>query len=230
MSFKIDLKGYRGFALQYDDTSKEATVITLCAERDIPIERFQNKETVPDDLIPCGSVEWSESILGYSPTPDYYPEWVKSHLHRNVWAGDKWILEKRVFVKPADRYKRFTGFVSSANSYKGKKRPPYMFSDVVSFNNEWRYYISNGKILTSGWYDGDQINTPDAPELDVDIPKEFCGAADFGTYDGKLCCIEVQHPYACGWYGDFSNDSLPYVQWLIDGWIYMLKKDLICGI
>ena len=235
----INLKEYKGFALLKKDNSKEAQAVMItCALQKIPYIRVNKKETLPKEYVPCGSVEWIESILGYHPIPDYYPEFLSSdyasseYLYRKVWEADKWPLNETCFIKPADRYKRFTGFVHKAGSYKGKKKGPYWCSDVVNFVNEWRYYISNGKVLCGEWYWGDEEKMPDAPRLEiwvsgfvikiVNFPADFCGAVDFGETDkGEFALIESQCPYSCGWYG--KNHEM-YCKWVISGWEYMKKE------
>jgi len=221
----LDLKDYQGFALLHGDTSLEASRLYMfCSLQNIPCIYIYKENILPDIYVPCGSVEWCEQILGKHVVPDYYPEWLKDFLYRKVWREDKWILEKRLFVKPADRYKRFTGFITTG-TYKKKKRGQLIWSEIVYFENEWRYYISNGRVLASGWYWGDEINTPDAPdlkELNINVPKDYCGALDFGMTKYGLTLIESQHPFACGWYGPREQDHL-YFQWLIDGWEYMKK-------
>lgn len=63
------------------------------------------------------------------------------------------------------------------------------------------------------------MNTPDAPELHIEIPADYCGALDFGMLPtGELALIEANSPYACGWYG--KKHEL-YVDWLIKGWKYL---------
>lgn len=152
--------------------------------------------------------------------PDYYPKWLTSYLYRKVWKDDKWVLGKRFFVKPADKYKRFTGFVTYG-TYAKKKKPPFWYSDIVSFTNEWRYYISNGKVLCGEWYWGEKEQ--EAPKLLFDIPVTYSGALDFGILTtGEFALVESQHPFACGWYG---KSIALYAQWLIDGWIYMKSND-----
>lgn len=229
----LNLKNYKGFALVKNDNSKEAqAVMIICALQKIPYIRVRKNQEVPKEYVPSGSVEWCESILGYHPIPDYYPEFLRKYCFRKVWKADKWPLDQKVFIKPADRYKRFTGKLTVPGSYKGKKKSPYWCSDVVNFVNEWRYYISNGKVLCGEWYSGDEEKMPDAPDLEfmsrdpeegrVWFPNDFCGAVDFGeTNKGEFALVEVHHPYACGWYG---KDHEKYCQWLIDGWIYMNKK------
>jgi len=150
--------------------------------------------------------------------PRLLPDFLLPYLYRKIWKAEKWPLGRRVFIKPADKYKRFTGFITNGG-YRKKKKPPYWCSDVVSFQNEWRYYVTNGKVVASGWYWGDEQNTPDAPTLDIGFPDDYCGAVDLGTLEtGELALVEANHPFACGWYG---TDHKAYALWLADGWKYM---------
>lgn len=220
----MNLGPFEGFALVKTDTSLEASRLSAyCLCHDIPVIRIGSDKICPDTHVPCGSVEWCSRSFARPVVPDYYPEWANGHLHRKVYRSDTWILGKQLFVKPADRYKRFTGFVTSGY-YRKKKRGLLIWSEVVSFTNEWRYYVSSGKVLCGEWYWGDEVNTPDAPDLEIDIPPDYSGALDFGTLDdGSLALVESQHPFACGWYGPQSRDHL-YLQWLIDGWTYMISQ------
>jgi len=212
-------------ALHYKDNSIEAQKLSAyCTIHNIPI--IQIKENTPflDEYIPCGSVEWISSLLNTEIIPDYYPYWLNDHLYRKVWQSNKWILGKKLFVKPADRYKRFDGFITTG-FYRKKKKPPYWYSKIVKFTNEWRYYIANGETLCGEWYSGDEINTPSAPKLNIKIPEKYCGALDFGTLStGELALVEAQHPFACGWYGVGLKDIDLYIKWLEIGWEYMKKR------
>jgi len=38
---------------------------------------------------------------------------------------------------------------------------------------------------------------------------------------GKGSSLEAHPPFACGWYG--KNTEI-YLQWIIDGWIYLKEK------
>ena len=40
---------------------------------------------------------------------------------------------------------------------------PYSISEIVFFEEEWRYYVANGKIVAAHWYLG--------KEIEVDPPK-----------------------------------------------------------
>lgn len=213
---------FKGFILQRGDTSFESGAISLfCYTHNIPCS-YISKGVIPHErYIPSGSVQWGEFLLGSKVVPDYYPDWTKDLWHRKVWKSDEWLYSERIFVKPADSYKRFTGFVKRANSYKGKKRPPYYYSEVVKFSNEWRYYISNGKVIAAYWYAGDEVNTPKAPVLIIKVPDTYSGALDLGIIeDGSLALVESQSPFACGWYGRFE-DAHEYMLWLYQGWKYL---------
>jgi hypothetical protein len=212
---KINLYNYKGFCFQTTDTSSEfKKLYAFCILNDIPIIKV--KKTCPKDYVPSGSVEWCLSLLSYPVFPDYYPEWLSPYLYRKVWREDKWLLGRPLFVKPADKYKRFTGFVTYG-TYAKKKKPPYWYSEVVTFTNEWRYYISNGNVLCGEWYYGEKEQK--APPLPFNILTTYSGALDFGTLKtGKFALIESQHPFACGWYG---TDVSLYAQWLINGWRHM---------
>lgn len=209
------------FALQKGDHSQEAVAVHQTATLEgHKIQYFQSPKDVPADFIPCGSVEWCLSILGVDVVPDYYPNFLADHLHRKIWKSDDWPLGERIFIKPADKYKRFNGFVTN-KGYKGKKRGPYWCSEAVDFENEWRYYISHGVVLASGWYWGDEEKQPEPPDLQMAFPESYCGAVDFGTLRGHpdtLTLVEANHPFACGWYG---ADHKAYTQWIVDGWTYM---------
>ena len=170
-----------------------------------------------DNWVALGSVEFVEKALGRNIIPNYYPEFLNNYLNRDVWKADKWPLGKIVFIKPADRYKRFNGLITNGG-YKKKKKGPYQCSSVVKFTNEWRYYVSNGQILCGEWYAGDEENCPDAPKLDIAFPNNFCGAVDMGLVDNKITLVEVNHPFSCGWYG--KNHEL-YAKWIINGWNYL---------
>jgi hypothetical protein len=219
----MNLRGYKGFQFMKGDTSWECQMINIvCTLRQIPVIYVNKDDKYSGEYIPSGSVEWCLSLLdNKNIIPDYYPEWLSDYLYRNVWKTDKWPLGKEVFIKPADMYKRFTG-LNTYGSTLVKENPPFICSDIVEFTNEWRYYISYGKVLCGEWYQGDEINTPDAPILDIEIPDYFCGTLDFGTLNtGEFALIEAHHPFACGWYG--KNHEL-YAQWCIDGWDYMIKR------
>jgi hypothetical protein len=118
----MDVKGFSlQAALVKGICQKEETaIITYCVRKGIPYKVCNRLEDSPDGYIPCGKVDWCERFLPKERTyPDYYPEFLKDHLYRKVWKAENWPLGKKVFIKPADRHKRFTGFITSG-TYRGK--------------------------------------------------------------------------------------------------------------
>jgi hypothetical protein len=225
---KLNLKNYKGFGITETQSKESLALIQVCTLQDIKFYKFKKHEKCPKDLVPCGSVEWCTKALGKEVKPDYFPEWMKDHIHRKIWITDKWPLGEKVFIKPLDRHKRFTGFVTTG-TYAKKKRGPYICSEIVDFIDEWRYYISDGKVVACEWYWGDK---EDAAKFDlyisgVKIPKGWHGTLDMGLISisadrswGEFALIEAHPPFSCGWYGKHHET---YLQWLIDGWEYMQK-------
>lgn len=211
---------YRGLALLKNNGIEYNKVKLYCIVHDIPHKVYSQHQLIDTGYVPiCGSVEWVELQLGKSITPDYYPRWLSRHLYRDVWECSECYFEQKTFIKPADRYKRFNGTI--VDGYFEKESPPFVCSQVITFVDEFRYYITNGKVVDCGWYAGKQ-ETIIPPEFNIAIPEYFCGAVDFGiTDDGKFALVESQHPYACGWYTD---DIKTYIQWCIDGWNYMIGE------
>jgi hypothetical protein len=220
----MNLYDYKGLALLKDSSPETIKTKLHCMVHDIPYKMYLKNQTIDLDFVPVGgSVEWCQKQLGYNVVPDYYPSWLDNYISRDIWYADKWdFLKKRIFIKPADKYKRFTGFVTTG-TYSKKRKPPFMCSSLVNFEDEFRYYISNGEVVSADWYWGKE-KTILAPEISFShiIPNGFCGAVDIGILDnGEYELIEVQHPFACGWYGD---DIKVYIQWCIDGWQYINKR------
>ncbi len=207
-----------GFAFHIGSNDHETNTLGLwCNLHKIQYRHFRKASEVPKDWVPSGTVPWVESVLGRLVRPDYFPEFLRPYFHRKIWTQAKWPYGHRVFIKPADQHKRFTGFVTSG-TWKGKKRGPYWCSEIVSFTNEWRYYVTNGSVVDARWYWGDQVNTPPPPTLDVQWPSDFCGTGDFGTLaDGRLALVEAHPPFACGWYGRLGEGEI-YARWLCAGW------------
>jgi len=196
-----------------------------CVMNRIPFKKVNNKKNKYniEEYIPVGTIEWFLYQTGWNATPDYYPDFMKSYLGRKVWKQDKWPVGEKVFIKPADRAKRFNGRITDG-SYKGKKKGPYWCSDIVHFVNEWRYYFADGKLLYTGWYDGIDDDKP-APTLDLSmVPKDYCGTLDFGeTIDGRILLVEAHEPYSVGWYGKIEEGKI-YAEFIEKGFNYLKNK------
>ncbi len=210
-----------GFAFRVGDNSHETQAVGLFANAQrIPRRFFHKASEIPDGWIPVGNAPWCEALFGRVMKPDYYPDFLSRFLHRKVWQTNTWPLGHRVFIKPADQHKRFTGFVTTG-TYKRKRRGPYWCSEIVHFKNEWRYYVQAGSVVAAHRYSGDEQNTPVAPVIDVSWPKGWCGTGDFGEFDdGRIALVEAHPPFAVGWYGTLSNNAV-YAKWLSHGWQWL---------
>lgn len=217
MNWKDHCKGF-AYQREFDWESKCLSLVS--ALNNIPCKKIVEVEKVTEGWVPSGTVQWIESILGKSIKPNYFPEFLKQYVTRKIWELDKWPLEK-VFIKPSDIHKRFTGFVTTGTYYK-KKKPPFICSSIVSFENEWRYYVSYGKLIGAYWYNGRVDEVVEAPKLDIEWPKDWCGTADFGTLsDGRIELIEAHPPYACGWYGKKHEE---YAEFITLGWKWLKEN------
>ena len=215
-----------GFATGQRSDSEEQCVHLYASLNGIPYRKFGRPTDVPPGWIPVGTIDWFEQVTGWKTDADSYPEFLSGCLKRKVWRTDDWPLGQRVFIKPADKLKRFNGKVIDG-SYKGKKRGPYFCSEVVDFLEEWRYYVADGKVLDAAWYAGrSEENPPDVPSLDefhIEWPKGWVGGVDFGmTADRGLCLVECHEPFAVGNY--LGLNSKVYPEWIIAGWEYLKKK------
>jgi hypothetical protein len=180
-----------------------------------------SKDCLPNH-IPIGSVEYCESIMETDDDiKNFYPEFLSDFKGRNIELIDVSgeILIENKFVKLARRWK--ADFKSQIVSSMKLTGGTYYVSDIVKFVQEWRYYVLNGEVITTGWYDGVDDNEP-APELKVKYPEHFCGAVDFGKTDlGEILLVESHAPYACGWYGENNYD---YAYWMYNAYPNYLKN------
>jgi hypothetical protein len=221
-----------GIAIETSDgASEEAACMRLFAEANgIPWRYISRPEDVPHGWVASGSARWTEAVLqlqcqgrggNHVTKPDYYPAFLAPWLKRKTWETDTWPRRCGVFVKPADRHKRFTGFVTRG-SWRDKKKGPFVCSEVVTFTDEWRYYVENGRVVAAEWYSGAAEGS--APRLDIEWPPDFCGAVDFGRFpSGDIGLIEANPPYSCGWYGPRSEFSV-FARWILHGWQHELSK------
>lgn len=166
------------------------------------------------DTIPIGSIEYCEPVFGKN-RKDFYPDFLNNHLYRTIRVTIGPIcLEERCFVKLAEQWK--SDFISHIMEV-GETIPDgtWWLSKIVNFRNEWRYYVADGEVITTGWYKGENEEEL-APSLNILWPKGFSGAVDFGQLDdGRIVLVEAHAPFACGWYGEDHKD---YVLWQIIAW------------
>jgi hypothetical protein len=207
----------KGFAIEYDvkDTRNGVSIIATCSLQKIPYTIVKNPGDVPEEFIPFGNVAWIETCLGRKVRPEYFPKFTETLLHRKIWIQDCW-PSNGVHVKPADEYKRYQGRMADNNVEVG----PHLCSEFVNFENEWRYYITKGEVISAWWYAGKEEQ--EAPDLPIKIPKDWYGTLDVGTTLTGLQIVEAHHPFSCGWYGE-TYKAEKYLEWLSGGWGYMKR-------
>lgn len=214
----------KGFATGQRSDSEEISVRIYAEKHGIPYKKFGRPFEVPEGWVSVGTIEWVLQVTGWDiGAEDNYPSWLSDFFHRRIWKADSWPLHEVVFIKPADKLKRFNGRVTDG-SYKGKKKGPYWCSDVVKFTDEWRYYVSNGKVLAAGWYSGqnDGADAPDISGLGIRYPDGWVGTVDFGMTDKGLTLVEAHEPFAVGNYLGINDPAYP--EWILAGWEYLVKK------
>lgn len=200
-----------------------------------------------------GSVEFCTSVMHQhgirEPVALGFPEVLRPYLGREIRPGtvaDLDLLGPDIFVKPRKAIKTFTGFVYAAqpadpaSEFECEQREilfklPYdfalWFSEVVSWQCEWRVYVARGKIIGMGRYDADGAD--DAPLIDQaavggmvraytesgEAPDAF--ALDVGvTPAGRTTIVEVNDAWAIGYYSDAaaSMSGGEYFQFLWTRW------------
>ena len=211
----------KGLALQTNCKSftPDTQLITYCLAHNIPYQFIASPEEMPKNYVPYASVNFCEQVLGKSFTPNYFPDFIsKQYIGRKYWNTNYAI--KGVFIKPADTYKRFSGFIITAESYPPP--PPYFCQDPIKFDSEFRQYVINGKILYSAWYSDASPCIPAPNKSICDIPGDFCGTLDWGYSNNRLLLVESHLPFSIGWYGPMEDVRI-YFEFMEKGWEYMLK-------
>jgi hypothetical protein len=212
--------------LEDEETFEESLIKKYCKENsNYEIKYYYKFPENKNNIIPIGSVKWCEQKYK-NKKPDFYPKFLQKLLHRNIWKttykelynSDK-LKDIGIFIKPCNNYKKWNGFIlkpENLNNQIIEDDEEIYCSDVIDIINEWRYYIINGEVQVSAWYDGkitDEmvINglSKYPPQLPLNIQnklklKKFYGVIDIGEIlinnKLKLILIEMCHPYAIGWY------------------------------
>lgn len=199
------------FAIQREQSQSREALAIIVSTRDWYIT-----ESPAVDDIPIGTVEYCEPLFG-NHRKDFFPEFLTSFIKRKgfcVQITRRGItLEEDMFVKDITACK---------SDWESKVYPEgtvipagtYAFFSPTAFRNEWRYYVAEGEVSTTGWYAGIDEDA-EAPVLDVKWPSNFSGAVDFGTTRYGIELVECHAPFACGWYGEDHRD---YIHWQTRSW------------
>ena len=119
----LNIKGFAIQSFQKNMDKEETAVVTYAILNEIPYKLCHRFEDVPEGYIPCGKVEWCEHFLPKERiVPNYFPDFLQDRLCRKVWRTDKWPLGQKVFIKPADRHKRYDGRFTTGTYSKKKSQ------------------------------------------------------------------------------------------------------------
>ncbi len=162
------------------------------------------------------------------PNHTPYPSCLEHMLHRQVRrlstlrdALNIVASGRSLFIKPADGWKRFTGFVAEFVDdprFNGQsKARPVWISDPVHFVSEWRVYVADGELLEMRFADrgGDRGVNPEVVVVGeaINILTEGGHAPagyviDFGVLDtGKTALIEMNDGFSFGAYDGVSPET-----------------------
>lgn len=220
---------------------EEALLIAHATTLGLPVERLTWKPFVQGRFVPqkgdvvAGSVTFVRSALKALgkplPPQNPYPESLRGFLHRRVWQSptlgnvlNGWT--EPVFIRPAKRWKLFTGFVAQnprpAEVYGISRREPVWCAEVVRFVSEWRCYVVDHTVLFIGLakFGGDRTKAPDPLVLEV-AAALYAGPAayamDFGVLDsGETALIEVNDGFSVGAYDGVPAET--YWQMIATRW------------
>lgn len=201
----------KGFCIQRGYSGREVNAI-LSSAAALGVEVCWSKDAL-EGWVPVGSVEFGELVFGRN-RKEFYPVFLLSMMHRDYSGRTGGMIYEPRFVKDGTAWKSdWESGVYPAGTVLEDR--PFWIIEPVTFTQEWRYYVANGKVVTTGWYQGHDEDEP-APELGIEWPEGFSGACDFGRLDdGRLALVECHAPFACGWYGEHHKD---YAEWLLEGW------------
>ncbi|MET9214473.1 MULTISPECIES: ATP-grasp domain-containing protein [unclassified Nocardia] len=174
------------------------------------------------------------------PEPDDYPEALRDYLGRRVWTSTLGEVESAldtgtatpVFVKPADRRKRFTGTVCYSERdatawHSTSRRRRVRCSEVVAWRTEYRVYVIDGRIVTVDHYDGDRAVTLDMAVVESAVAAyhrtdtaPIAYGIDFGVLaDGRTALVEANDGYSLGAYDITADD---YTELVLRRWTELL--------
>lgn len=217
---------------------------------DVPLKALRRGhfDTTVADLV-IGTVPFVAAALRQRgldlPQDDCYPVCLRSFLSRSVKLATlgqaKAALEDMhpaVFVKPATRTKRFTGFVLEypfdMRVADVPSREPIWLSEVVEWRSEWRCYVSNHEIAHMSYCSGGRDAEPDFQAVRLAIESYAPNGAPSGyamdvgvLADGRTALIEVNDGYSLGAYEGLAAET--YFDLMLTRWREMTALELNIG-
>lgn len=217
---------------------EETLMVDLASQRGIPILEASEKQVergkiaMQPGLVAVGSVpfikhairQMGQSLPEHTPYPEVLEDLFFRRLIKLSSLRDaKLLLDdgKRFFIKPADGWKRFTGFVAEfSNDYRFNgmsNSKPVWVSDPVLFVSEWRAYVANDTVLEVKFADhgGERNFTPDLNVIEKAVRTlASTGAApsgyviDFGVLKtGETALVELNDGFSFGAYDGVTAET-----------------------
>ena len=237
--------------LQKVSTPEVLAVLNACMSADVPVKRCaaESLEQYAVDLrngaLPVGSVEFVREAMHTTgliePEWSCYPISLQKYFHRTIQRGKRREIVDICFVKPVTT-KLFDGFVLDPDSISAPEdvhtalqwstlnaldsETELWIAEPVEFISEWRYYVTNGRLVARARYDQhgcEQAPQPN-PSIVADAVLEVWGelghsfALDMGVLsNGETALVEVNDAWAIGRYGG-SITPRAYLEFLQSRW------------
>jgi len=184
--------------------------IVLVKEGDLAAKIIKNA------TVAKGTVRFCRKILDLKNRPQPanvdIPASLRKHAHRRVWETTLGEIRRTgdpdsVFIKPLHAQKLFHGAIFnphiSSSIYRLTDDFPLLAQDVIDIENESRFYVLNGKVLTGDSYRikqkcvqaivDDYVNPPVAYAIDIgEIIK---------NRKKTLVVVETNEMFSCGFNG-----------------------------
>lgn len=197
-------------------------------------------ELEPDNVVVgyVSDIHRALTKLGKEIPPELnYPDELHEFLGRKIWRSRINYIASHpelwnVFVKPAQRSKKFTGrVVRSTKDLIGcgdaTEDTEIYCTEVVNFVSEWRCFVRYGEIMDVRRYKGDWRSHFDPAviekmvQLYTSAPNAY--VLDVGVTDeNRTLLVEVNNGYAAGGYGIESHD---YAKFLSARWAQMTGSE-----
>lgn len=195
--------------------------------------------SLPEVTLFVGSVEGTRKALGALgktlPLPNYYPDTLTKFLGRHVEVGtianviSKIASGERVFAKPVDQWKSWTGQVFSESEgfsilSQLDKSTKVWLAEEIEFESEFRVYVMNGKVVSIDQYAGEVDREIDEEKISEAVSLLKSGGYHTDTYafdwgltpSGELVLVEMNDAFAIGKYFKISNKE--YFEFLLTRW------------
>lgn len=193
-----------------------------------------------------GGVNWTLEAFRQAgikaPAHDPYPEKAHFALGRRVWKENSLLaalaLPRPLFIKPADSWKRFTGFVIDFYAdvrdirFQGYSRSrPVWCSEPVHIAAEYRVYVLNDQVSSIQPAPGNPSTAP-GPDAEVinGIASVLAGKRQGYVFDvgvlaesGETILVEVNDGFSMGAYGDVPIGT--YFDLLAASWRQLLLSN-----